>query len=129
MCGRFFLVSDLSRVTEEFSVDEVRCDYEPLYDAFPGREVYAIIREGVTRLVSFRWGLAPAWAKDPVVGKRMFNARAETLTEKPSFRGIFKTQRCLIVADGFCEWDKSAGGKNLLLPPRVGETLRFCRIV
>jgi putative SOS response-associated peptidase YedK len=108
MCGRFVLVSDLSRVTEEFQIAEVRSDYVPLQDAFPGREVFAVVREGVNRLSAFRWGLVPSWAKDPVVGKRMFNARAETLSEKPSFRNIFKKQRCLIIADGFYEWEKTA---------------------
>jgi len=51
-----------------------------------------------------RWGLVPSWAKDPSVGARMFNARAETVETKPSFRAAFKRRRCLVAADGFYEW-------------------------
>ncbi len=59
-----------------------------------------------------RWGLIPSWAKDPSIGNKMINARAETVSEKPSFRSAFKKRRCLIVADGFYEWQKTDGGKQ-----------------
>jgi putative SOS response-associated peptidase YedK len=55
----------------------------------------------------YQWGLIPAWSRDEEIGLRMFNARAETIDEKPSFRGPFKHKRCLVPADGFFEWDKS----------------------
>ena len=58
----------------------------------------------------FRWGLIPWWAKDPAIGNRMINARAETLAEKPAFRGLLGNRRCLVLADGFYEWRK--GGKR-----------------
>lgn len=108
MCGRFVLLTDLSRVVETFHIEAVRCDYEPLNEVYPGRDVYAVIRDEVNQLVQFRWGLVPSWSKDPSVGKKLINARAETLTEKPSFRGAFQRQRCLIIADGFYEWEKTA---------------------
>jgi|WetSurMetagenome_2_1015567.scaffolds.fasta_scaffold98626_1 hypothetical protein len=61
----------------------------------------AVIRdEDLNKLVDFRWGLIPSWAKDPAVGNKMFNARAETITGKPSFREAFNKRRCLVVADG-----------------------------
>lgn len=109
MCGRFTLLADLSRLVDTFEVEEVCCDYVPLLEAYPGRDVYAVVREKVNQLLPCRWGLVPPWSKDSIAGKAIINARAETLTEKPSFRGIFKQQRCLIVADGFYEWEKTAG--------------------
>jgi putative SOS response-associated peptidase YedK len=54
----------------------------------------------------FKWGLIPAWAKDPSIGNKMINARAETLEEKPSFKGPLQRQRCIILADGLYEWKK-----------------------
>lgn len=109
MCGRFTLLADLSRLVSTFDIGEVQCDYTPLNQAYPGRQIYAVVREGVNRLLPFRWGLVPSWAKGSPAGNGIINARVETLTEKPSFRGIFKRQRCLIMADGFYEWGKTAG--------------------
>ena len=60
----------------------------------------------------FQWGLIPSWAKDPKIGNRMINARAETLAEKPSFRTPYKRRRCLILSDGFYEWKSEAGSKS-----------------
>jgi len=106
MCGRFILLTDLSVIVESFRIRDVACEYRPGHNIAPGRQISAVIREEVNKLVDFRWGLIPSWAKDPSVGNRMFNARAETLSEKPSFREAFKKRRCLIAADGFYEWRK-----------------------
>lgn len=103
MCGRFVLISDLSVIAEAFHVQEVAFDYRLSGDVLPGHDIAAIIHDGVNRLVQFRWGLIPSWAKDPAIGSGLINARAETLAEKPSFRNAFKKRRCLIVADGFYE--------------------------
>jgi putative SOS response-associated peptidase YedK len=59
-----------------------------------------------------RWGLVPFWAREPSIGQRMINARAETVAEKPAFRSAFKRQRCVILADGFYEWRRSESGKD-----------------
>jgi putative SOS response-associated peptidase YedK len=106
MCGLFVLSTDLSLITESFNVQDVACEYRPGRHISPGQQVAAVIHDDKNRLVNFRWGLIPSWAKDPSMGNRMFNARAETLSEKPSFKNAFKKRRCLIIADGFYEWQK-----------------------
>lgn len=111
MCGRFVLITDLSVITDAFDIREIACDYRPDSDIRPGRQIAAVVHDGINRLVSFRWGLIPSWAKDPSMGSRLINARAETLTEKPSFRNAFKKRRCLIVADGFYESRKEGNNK------------------
>src|SRR5262249_44104906 len=67
---------------------------------------------GGRELAWLRWGLIPAWADDPSIGSRLINARAETAATKPSFHPAFRSRRCLVVADGFYEWQKLAGGKQ-----------------
>jgi putative SOS response-associated peptidase YedK len=107
MCGRFILLTDLSVIVESFRIGEVACEYRPGNNISPGQQIAAVLRkDDRNRLVDFRWGLIPSWAKDPSIGNKMFNARAETIAEKPSFREAFKRRRCLIVADGFYEWQK-----------------------
>jgi putative SOS response-associated peptidase YedK len=107
MCGRFILLTDLSVIVESFRIGEVACEYRPGNNISPGQQIAAVLRkDDQNRLVDFRWGLIPSWAKDPSIGNKMFNARAETIAEKPSFREAFKRRRCLIVADGFYEWQK-----------------------
>ena len=121
MCGRFVLLTDLSVIVEAFRIAEVACDYRPDRNIAPGRSVAAVVRDGENRLVDLRWGLIPSWARDPAVGSRMFNARAETLAQKPSFREAFRRRRCLIVADGFYEWPKgSRGGAPRLFSLKSG---------
>jgi putative SOS response-associated peptidase YedK len=113
MCGRFILLTDLSVIVDSFRIGKVAAEYKPGGNISPGRQISAVIRdEDVNKLVDFRWGLIPSWAKDPSIGKRMFNARAETIAEKPSFREAFKKRRCLVVADGFYEWQKMEKGKR-----------------
>ena len=103
MCGRFVIISDLSIITEAFNIQEIACDYRQSTNILPSHNIAAVIHDGVNRLVQFRWGLIPSWAKDPSIGSRLINARAETLSEKTSFRNAFKKRRCLIIADGFYE--------------------------
>jgi len=107
MCGRFVLLTDLSVVAEAFDIQQIASEYRPGNNISPGRKIVAVVRQDNQNiLVSFRWGLIPSWAQDPSIGNRMFNARAETITEKPSFRDAFNKRRCLIIADGFYEWQK-----------------------
>ena len=107
MCGRFVLLTDLSVIVESFDIQDVACEWRSGSNITPGQNILAVIRrEDRNVLVDFRWGLIPSWAKDPSIGSRMFNARAETVSEKPSFKQAFRKRRCLIVADGFYEWQK-----------------------
>ena len=112
MCGRYILVTDLSVIVESFDIQETAADYRAGNNISPGQEIMAVIHEDKIRLVRFRWGLIPPWGKDPSIGYKMINARAETIAEKPSFRDAFKSRRCLIPADGFYEWQKSGTVKK-----------------
>lgn len=107
MCGRFILLTDLRVITESFNVQNVACEYRLGNNISPGQQIAAVLRkDDQNTLVNFLWGLIPSWAKDPSIGNKMFNARAETISEKPSFRNAFQKRRCLILADGFYEWQK-----------------------
>ena len=113
------------KLAEEFHVDEIKVDDElpERFNVAPTLDVYAVAeskRSGQRQLGSFRWGLVPSWAKDPSVGNRMINARAETLADKPAFKRILLRRRCIIPADGFYEWqrkgDDGARGKGRKQP-------------
>ncbi len=107
MCGRFVLLTDLHVINESFNIQNVACEHRPGNNISPGQQIAAVLRKDDQNvLVSFRWGLIPSWAKDPSIGNKMFNARAETVAGKASFKNAFKSRRCLIVADGFYEWQK-----------------------
>ena len=114
MCGRYTLKTPIDVLAEHFGIEEYPSSLTPSYNVAPTQEVAAVVEEDEDRkLAMFRWGLVPSWAKDPAIGNKMINARAETVAEKPSFRSAFKRRRCLIVADGFYEWQKAAdGGKQ-----------------
>jgi putative SOS response-associated peptidase YedK len=92
--------------------DGLREVYQPRFNIAPTQPVAVVANDGKHQLDFFVWGLIPFWAKDPGIGSRMINARAETLQEKPAFRNAFRRRRCLILADGFYEWRKDAGGKT-----------------
>ena len=102
MCGRYTLKSPANVLAERFELGEYPSSLTPSYNIAPTQEVAAVVEEdGKRKLEMLHWGLIPSWAKDPAVGNKMINARAETVSEKPSFRTAFKKRRCLIVADGF----------------------------
>jgi putative SOS response-associated peptidase YedK len=98
---------------ERFDV-EIPDGYEERYNVAPSQRVLAVRErdDGARSAGLLRWGLVPRWAKDAKVGLKMLNARAETLLEKPAYRGLVKRHRCLIVADGFYEWCVGADGKK-----------------
>jgi hypothetical protein len=97
MCGRFILLIDLSLIAGYFQIGEVSSEYNTGCNVCPGEQISAVIRnKAVNKLVNFRLGLNPSWAKDPSIGCKMINARAETIAEEPSFKDAFKRRRCLI---------------------------------
>ncbi len=104
MCGRFFFFGDREAVQLEFPQLVVPSQLGPRYNIAPGQPVAVIANIGEQQLDHFLWGLVPSWAKDPGMGNRLINARAETLAEKPAFRAALRRRRCLIPADGFYEW-------------------------
>ncbi|SDI03929.1 Putative SOS response-associated peptidase YedK [Sinosporangium album] len=117
MCGRYASARGKHELLEEFQVElDGASDEElaPDYNVAPTKNVYAVLsrvpkggERAVRQLRVLRWGLVPAWAKDPSSGAKMINARAETVAEKPAYRKAFAQRRCLIPADGFYEWYKS----------------------
>lgn len=105
MCGRFALSTKPTEIIKFFDLDEC-AQFSPRYNIPPGTDIPVIRHspEGGRVLHLLRWGLVPHWARDPHIGNRLNNARAEGVTEKPSFRDAFRRRRCLIPADGFYEW-------------------------
>jgi putative SOS response-associated peptidase YedK len=112
MCGRFTQATDGEIIARVFELPETPA-LPPRYNIAPSQDVAAVrADDGGRRLVMLHWGLIPSWAKEPAMGARMINARAETLAEKPAFRSALRTRRCLIVADGFYEWRKVGAPKQ-----------------
>lgn len=111
MCGRFTLAVNPGEFAEEFDGAEFPQQFQPRYNIAPTQPVLAIPNDGTRAATFLLWGLIPSWAKDPTIGSRLINARAETLAEKPAFRGALKYKRCLIPADGFYEWKAQPGSK------------------
>ncbi|MFS0865138.1 SOS response-associated peptidase [Fredinandcohnia sp. 179-A 10B2 NHS] len=109
MCGRFTLFAEYNEIIDRFSI-EAAIDaglYVPSYNIAPSHSVLSVINDGnKNRLGFLRWGLIPSWAKDEKIGYKMINARAETISEKPSFRQAYNSRRCLIIADSFYEWKR-----------------------
>jgi putative SOS response-associated peptidase YedK len=115
VCGRFAASAAADQVVALFEIDEVLEVVKPSYNVAPTQQLNIVLqRVGQRRrlLASANWGLVPSWAKDRTGASRLINARAETLTEKPSFRAAFAARRCLIPADGYYEWAPAAAGSG-----------------
>ncbi len=129
MCGRFTLEPTIT-FYERFAITNRTADLVPRYNIAPGQDVPVVLRHSPNRLMLMRWGLIPHWAKDEKVGYKMSNARAETLTERPADRGLLRTQRCIVPASGFYEWQDTGGkGKQpYYIHADAGEYLPFSRL-
>lgn len=103
MCGRFVLNATPEAIQQAFDLDSVP-PIVPRFNIAPSQPVAVITNDAPRELTFHRWGLIPSWAKDPVIGNQMINARVETAAEKPSFRSALRRRRCLIPATGFYEW-------------------------
>jgi putative SOS response-associated peptidase YedK len=112
MCGRFAFYSSHEAVRRLFGVADAP-PIEPRYNIAPTQFVAAVRADDTgRRLAMLYWGLVPHWAKDKRTGARMINARSETLKEKPSFRNAYRRRRCLVLADGYYEWQRRNEGKQ-----------------
>ena len=113
MCGRFAFYSPSEATAALFGVSGA-LPVEARYNIAPTQYIAAIRDDGEDgrELTMLRWGLVPSWAKDPSIGSRMINARAETIAEKPSYRSAYRHRRCLVLADGFYEWHTEGGIKR-----------------
>ncbi len=110
MCGRFSL-TDIDSIFSRFGViisKDINKKITPHYNIAPTQKIPVIYKDKnqENRIEFMRWGLVPYWAKDPMIGYKMINARAETLTQKPSFKHLFKSKRCLVPSSGFYEWKR-----------------------
>ncbi|MGM0641458.1 MAG: SOS response-associated peptidase [Thermotogota bacterium] len=106
MCGRFVTYIPLEQIIKDFDIDiSLIDDYTPNYNIAPTNEVLAIYEKDTQKTINkFRWGLVPFWADDPSIGYKMINARAETLSERKTYKPLLKNKRCAIVSNGFYEW-------------------------
>ena len=122
MCGRFALHAHPDVVRLQFGLASLP-EFAPRYNIAPTLPVLIIRNEGPATV---RWGLVPHWAKDPSMGARMNNARAETVAEKPAFRDAYRRRRCLIPASGFYEWTSESGLRQpYYVHPAQGELFGF----
>ncbi len=106
MCGRFTMAIDSEDLRTQLALGQMPLDWEKRYNIAPSQDVATVHFAESRDVVWMKWGLVPFWAKDPSIGYKMINARAETVAEKPSYRSSFRNKRCLILADGFYEWRK-----------------------
>ncbi len=129
MCGRFVSATPPDQIARYFDATPPEAALEPGYNVAPTNDVYVVLADGSTRRVTpMHWGLVPRWAKDPSIGNKMINARAETLAEKNAYRSAFAKRRCLIPADGFYEWKAVPGQKRkqpMYIHGATGEPLAF----
>lgn len=111
MCGRFALAFVKGFFTR-FEVMDQSARLEPRFNIAPTQMVPIVLSGSPNRVVQMRWGLVPFWAKDPRIGNKLINARAEGLSKKPAFRASVKRRRCLVPATGFYEWKREGSGKT-----------------
>jgi putative SOS response-associated peptidase YedK len=126
MCGRYTSTSTATQVAAFFAAEEIKTEELPLrYNVAPSQQVYAIAErrpreegeEPVRQLGAFKWGLVPSWAKDPSIGNRMINARAEGIATKSAYKRALARRRCIIPADAFYEWQvREVDGKRRKAP-------------
>ena len=112
MCGRFVQFSSLRTIADHFQIDPLGGELTASYNIAPTQAIFAVIYQNGRRLKQFHWGLVPFWSKDLSGASRLINARAETVAQKPSFRTAFKRRRCLILSNGYYEWQGVKGNKQ-----------------
>ncbi|MDJ0938594.1 MAG: SOS response-associated peptidase [Woeseiaceae bacterium] len=113
MCGRFAFYSPAEATAALFGAENA-FTVAPRYNIAPTQDIAAIrnAKDGGRELVLLHWGLVPFWAKDPSIGNRMINARAETVAEKPAYRAAYRRRRSAVLCDGFYEWRREGDVKT-----------------
>jgi len=125
MCGRYSFVPTES-IAARFDIQQAQLTLLPRYNVAPGQSMPVVVRNSPNRLVEMQWGLIPSWSKEPRAQFSTINARAETITKSPVFRGPFKSQRCLVPASGFYEWRQTGQGKQpYCIRLKTGELFAF----
>ena len=126
MCGRYSLAADLEDIQRRFELFDSELTYSPRYNIAPTQPVLAVTNDEGGQSAYLRWGLIPSWAKSASVGNRLINARAETVAERPSFRTALASRRCLVIADGFYEWQRVGHArKPMRVAMKSGELFAF----
>jgi putative SOS response-associated peptidase YedK len=111
MCGRYTLATPAEELVEAFDVVAPTFDWLPRYNVAPGQDAAVVAEDARGRRIGLlRWGFPPAWKDEPGTG--FVNARAESVTTKPSFREAFSRRRCLVPVDGFYEWKRADGARQ-----------------
>ena len=127
MCGRLNLSSDPADLADELRLDVVSYDFTPRYNVPPGADVPIVVErlneagELTRRLETAHWGLVPTWAKDPKIGFKAFNARSETVLEKPMFRQAIRRRRAALPIPGYYEWEVTEDGKQPWMMSAAGQ--------
>ena len=126
MCGRYSLAADLEDVQRRFEFFDSELIHSPKYNIAPTQPVLTVTNHNGRRGSYMRWGLIPSWAKSASVGNRLINARAETVAERPSFRTALARRRCLVIADGFYEWQRAGNSRRpMRVVMKTGEPFAF----
>ena len=113
MCGRYTDTKRDKQFLVRMGIEQAEIDFVPRYNLSPTQQASVVMfGDSGPQLRRARWGLIPFCAKDEKIGNSLINARGETVSTKPSFRTSFKKKRCLVLADGFFEWQKVSGGKQ-----------------
>ncbi len=117
MCGRYTITADAQQLALRFGAEPPpAAGVAARYNAAPSQQLPVIVNAEPTAIQLLTWGLVPPWARDKTGGTRLINARLETAAERPSFRDAWQQRRCLVLADGFYEWQRTARGK---VPMRI----------
>ena len=114
MCGRYGLTIEQEGIAAAFEVERFLTDHHPRFNIAPSQDVPVLVEDQRgRRVLAFRWGLVPYFADHPKVGFRSINARSESVATKPAFRAAWeRPRRCLVLADGFYEWQRPDGGEG-----------------
>jgi len=116
MCGRFSQTKKIQDIKKRFNLERVPDNLPELYNIAPQQNAPVVLNAFPSELALARFGLVPSWSKEEKTSYSMINARAETIMEKPTYKRLIKSKRCLVIADGFYEWQKKVDKK---IPYRI----------